>query len=52
MEWFDLIYVGEDGKNNYCLVVIYCGVVFIMECFVVYLIEEYKGSFLLWLVLV
>lgn len=51
LECFDFIYVGEDGKQ-YCFVVIYCGVVLMMECFVVFLIEEYKGVFLIWFVLV
>jgi threonyl-tRNA synthetase len=48
-ERFDLTYVGEDGKNNHRPVVIHRGVVSTMERFVAYLIEEYKGSFPLWL---
>lgn len=49
LECFDLKYVGVDGEE-YCLVMIYCGFVLMMEWFVVYLIEIYKGVFLIWLV--
>lgn len=45
-ERFDLTYVGEDGKPHRP-VVIHRGVVSTMERFVAFLIEEYKGAFLL-----
>ena len=47
-ERFELAYVGEDGKQHRP-VVIHRGVVSIMERFVAFLIEEYKGAFPTWL---
>lgn len=48
-ERFDLTYVGEDGENTHCPVVIHRGIVSTMERFVAYLTEVYKGAFPTWL---
>src|SRR5699024_1111966 len=47
-ERFDLTYIGEYD-NHHRPVVIHRGVVSTIECFVVFLLEEYKGVFPTWL---